>query len=86
MSSVENVPGFAPIINTVLQPLPRFLVNYFLGSAPYVIITLATLMSYNDFFRAANTIPSLLLGPREPIETFDFIVGMYAYVCIAFLK
>ncbi|ODM97094.1 Oxygen-dependent choline dehydrogenase [Orchesella cincta] len=74
MSSVEDVPGFAPIINTVLQPLPRFMVNYFLGSAPYLILTLATLMSYNDFFRASNQIPSLLFGPREPVETFDFIV------------
>lgn len=31
-------------------------------------------MSYNDFFRASNERPSLLLGIRDYPETYDFII------------
>lgn len=72
--SLENVPGFLPILNNVFQPLPQFMVTYFFRSAPYLILSLATLMSYNDFFRATNERPSLLMGVRNSPETYDFII------------
>lgn len=73
--SLENVPGFAPILNSVMQPLPQFLLTNFVRTAPYLILSVATLMSYNDFFRATSERPSVLLGVRDPPDVYDFIIG-----------